>query len=95
MPNRPMTGNVLAHFAGPETVMRLPEATSSEGLDVCFIGIPMDIGTSWRSGTRFDSKQICQEIGMIWPHSLQPGAAPFDSLQMADLGDVPINTFSR
>ena len=31
---------------------------------------------------------------MRLPYNLQTGAAPFDSLQMADLGDVPINTFS-
>ena len=94
MPNQPISGNDLARFAGPQTFMRLPEATSPEGLDVCFMGIPMDIGTSWRSGTRFGPKQIRQESAMIRPYNLQTGAAPFDSLQMADLGDVPINTFS-
>jgi guanidinobutyrase len=31
---------------------------------------------------------------MIRPYNLQTGAAPFDSLQIADLGDVSINTFS-
>ncbi len=94
MPNQPISGNDLARFAGPQTFMRLPEATSPEGLDVCFMGIPMDIGTSWRSGTRFGPKQIRQESAMIRPYNLQTGAAPFDSLQMADLGDVAINTFS-
>jgi guanidinobutyrase len=72
----------------------LPAATSPEGLDVCFMGVPIDIGTSWRSGTRFGPKQIRQESAMIRPYNLQTGAAPFDSLQIADLGDVGINTFS-
>ena len=31
---------------------------------------------------------------MIRPYNIQTGAAPFDSLQMADLGDVAINPFS-
>jgi len=92
--NQPISGNDLARFAGPQTFMRLPEATSAEGLDVAFVGIPMDIGTSWRSGTRFGPKQIRAESAMIRPYNLQTGAAPFDSLQMADLGDVAINTFS-
>ncbi len=94
MPNQPISGNDLARFAGPQTFMRLPEADSPEGLDVAFLGIPMDIGTSWRSGTRFGPKQIRAESAMIRPYNIQTGAAPFDSLQMADMGDVSINTFS-
>ena len=94
MPNQPISGNDLARFSGPQTFMRLPEATTAEGLDVGFIGIPMDIGTSWRSGTRFGPKEIRAESAMIRPYNLQTGAAPFDSLQMADLGDIAINTFS-
>ena len=94
MPNQPISGNDLARFSGPQTFMRLPEAQSAKGLDVAFVGIPMDIGTSWRSGTRFGPKQIRQESAMIRPYNLQTGAAPFDSLNMADLGDLAINTFS-
>jgi len=94
MPNQPISGNDLARFSGPQTFMRLPEAASAEGLDVGFVGIPMDIGTSWRSGTRFGPKQLRQESAMIRPYNIQTGAAPFDSLQCADLGDVAINTFS-
>ncbi|WP_438956184.1 agmatinase [Cognatiyoonia sp.] len=94
MPEMPISGNDLARFSGPQTFMRLPEASLAEGLDVGFIGVPMDIGTSWRSGTRFGSKQLRQESAMIRPYNIQTGAAPFDALHCADLGDVPINTFS-
>lgn len=94
MPAMPISGNDLARFSGPQTFMRLPEAETPEGLDVGFIGIPMDIGTSWRSGTRFGPKQIRQESAMIRPYNIQTGAAPFDTLECADLGDVAINTFS-
>lgn len=92
--NQPVSGNELARFAGLQTFMRLPDAQSAEGLDVGFVGIPMDIGTSWRSGTRFGPKQLRQESAMIRPYNIQTGAAPFDSLQCADLGDIAINTFS-
>ncbi|WP_375281974.1 agmatinase [Pseudooctadecabacter sp.] len=92
--NQPVSGNDLPRFAGLQTFMRLPDAASAEGLDVGFIGIPMDIGTSWRSGTRFGPKQLRQESAMIRPYNIQTGAAPFDSLQCADLGDVAVNTFS-
>lgn len=94
MPSMPISGNDLARFSGPQTFMRLPAADSATGLDVGFIGIPMDIGTSWRSGTRFGPKQLRQESAMIRPYNIQTGAAPFDALECADLGDIAINTFS-
>lgn len=91
--NQPLGGNEMARFGGPATMMRLPAATSPEGLDVGFIGIPMDHGTSNRSGTRLGPRQIRDESRMLRPYNMATGAAPFDHLQVADLGDVPINTF--
>ncbi|MEP2031115.1 MAG: agmatinase [Paracoccaceae bacterium] len=92
--NQPISGNDLARFSGPQTFMRLPSVSDLAGLDVAILGIPMDIGTSWRSGTRFGPKQLREQSAMIRPYNLQTGAAPFDSLQMADIGDLAINTFS-
>jgi guanidinobutyrase len=74
--------------------MRLPSASDLKGLDVAVLGIPLDIGTSWRSGTRFGPKQVRAESAMLRPYNLGTGAAPFDSLQVADIGDLAINTFS-
>ena len=92
--NQPLSGNELARFSGPNTFMRLPQATRLDGLDVAVVGVPMDIGTSWRSGTRFGPKQVRAESAMIRPFNMGTGAAPFDSLQVADIGDLAINTFS-
>ncbi|SLN43546.1 Guanidinobutyrase [Falsiruegeria litorea R37] len=92
--NQPISGNDLARFSGPNTFMRLPTADSLAGLDVAVLGIPQDVGTSWRSGTRFGPKQIRAESAMIRPYNMATGAAPFDSLQIADIGDLAINTFS-
>lgn len=91
--NQPLGGNEMPRFAGPGTFMRLPAATDASGLDVAFIGIPMDIGASWRSGTRFGPKAIRAESAMLRPYNMWTRAAPFDSLQCADIGDVPVNTF--
>lgn len=92
--NQPISGNDLARFSGPNTFMRLPSANDLTGLDVAVLGIPLDIGTSWRSGTRMGPKQVRAESAMIRPYNLGSGAAPFDSLQVADIGDLAINTFS-
>jgi len=92
--NQPVSGNDLARFSGPGSFMRLPQVSALTGLDVAVLGIPMDIGTSWRSGTRFGPKQIRAESAMIRPYNMATGAAPFDCLQVADIGDLAINTFS-
>ena len=92
--NQPISGNDLARFSGPNTFMRLPFTNELQRLDVAILGVPMDIGTSWRSGTRFGPKQVRSESAMIRPYNLLTGAAPFDSLQVADIGDLAINTFS-
>lgn len=91
--NQPLGGNEMPRFAGPSTMMRLPSQATAEGLDVCFVGVPLDVGTSMRSGTRFGPRQIRQESAMLRPYNMATGAAPFDSLQIADIGDVPLNTF--
>ena len=93
MRNQPLGGNDLPRFAGPGTMMRLPAAETAAGLDACFVGVPLDIGTSNRSGTRFGPKQIRAESVLLRPYNMWTRAAPFDSLQVADIGDVPINTF--
>lgn len=92
--NQPISGNDLARFSGPGSFMRLPFVNDLKGLDVAFLGVPMDIGTSWRSGTRFGPKEVRAQSAMIRPYHMGTGAAPFDSLQIADIGDLAINTFS-
>ena len=58
MKNQPLGGNDMPRFGGLTTFMRLPASNTANGLDAAFIGIPMDIGTSHRSGTRFGPRQI-------------------------------------
>ena len=92
--NQPLSGNAMPRFAGPATMMRLPAASSPIGLDAAFIGVPLDIGASNRAGARFGPRQIRAESALLRPYNMATGAAPFDALQVADLGDVPINTYS-
>lgn len=92
--NQPLGGNAMPRFGGPGTMMRLPAATSPVGLDAAFIGVPLDIGTSNRAGARFGPRQIRAESALLRPYNMATGAAPFDALQVADLGDVAVNTYS-
>ena len=84
----------MPRFGGIASMMRLPVANSPTGLNAAFIGIPLDIGTSHRPGARFGPREIRSQSSLIRPYNMATGAAPFDTLQVADLGDVPINTYS-
>ena len=92
--HQPQGGNEMPRFGGRATMMRLPFIDNLQGLDAAFVGIPLDIGTSQRSGTRYGPRYIRTESVMIRPYNMATGAAPFDSLSVADIGDVPINTYN-
>lgn len=91
--NQPLGGNDMPRYGGHATMMRLPTQTTALGLDACFIGVPLDIGTSNRSGTRLGPRAIRAESCMLRPFNMATGAAPFAAMQVADIGDVPINSF--
>lgn len=50
--NQPLSGNDMPRFGGFASMMRLPTQADAEGLDVAFVGVPLDIGASNRSGAR-------------------------------------------
>ena len=84
----------MPRFGGIATMMRLPHVPDPRGLDVGFVGVPFDVGTSNRAGARFGPRQIRTESCLIRPYNMATRAAPFDSLQVADIGDIAINTFN-
>jgi guanidinobutyrase len=92
--HQPLGGNQMPRFAGPATMMRLPQVPSARGLNACFIGVPFDLGTSLRSGARFGPRDIRANSVLIRPYLMATRARPFDSLNVADVGDVAINPYS-
>ena len=91
--NQPLSGNEMPRYAGPGTMFRLPAAKSAQGLDLAIAGVGLDIGTSNRTGARFGPRQIRNESVMVRPYCMATSAAPFDSFQVADVGDVALNSF--
>jgi guanidinobutyrase len=89
-----MGGNEMPRCGGIATMMRLPNVASAEGLDACFVGVPFDLGTSNRTGARFGPRQIRSESVLLRPYNMATRAAPFDSLRVADIGDVAINPYN-
>ena len=92
--NKPLGGNDMPRFAGQASFFRLPVHADARGLDVALIGMPVDIGTSNRSGARFGPRQIRAESVLVRPYGMATQAAPFDSFQIADIGDVAVNPYN-
>ena len=92
--NQPLGGNEMPRFAGHASMFRLPVQSDAAGLDIALVGVPLDIGASNRPGARFGPREIRTESVMVRPYGMATRAAPFDSFQVADIGDVPLNTFS-
>ncbi len=92
----PLSGNEMPRAGGIATMLRLPYVTELEGsdLDAAFVGIPLDIGTSFRSGARFGPRGVRSESVMIRPYNQATDVNPFEHLNIADIGDVPVNTYN-
>ena len=73
-------------------MMRLPPVDGP--LDVGFVGVPLDVGTSNRPGARFGPRAVRAESCLLRPYNMATRAAPFDSLVVGDTGDVALNTFN-
>lgn len=92
--NQPLSGNEMPRFGGIASLFRLPVQSGSEGLDIALAGVPLDCGTSNRAGSRYGPRQIRAESVLVRPYAMATGAAPFDSFQVADTGDVALNTYN-
>lgn len=91
--NQPLSGNDMPRFGGIASMFRLPVADDPAGIDVGIVGVPLDIGTSNRTGARYGPRQIRAESVLVRPYNMATRAAPFDSFQVADLGDVALNAY--
>jgi guanidinobutyrase len=92
--NQPLSGNEMPRFGGIASMFRLPIQQGSAGLDVALVGVPLDIGTSNRTGSRYGPREIRSESVLVRPYGMATRAAPFDSFQVADTGDVALNAYS-
>ncbi|KAM5132622.1 guanidino acid hydrolase, mitochondrial [Mantella aurantiaca] len=91
--NVPPSAELVARPSGVCTMMKLPYQEGAGGLDAAFIGVPLDTGTSNRPGARFGPRHIRAESSMVRRYNIATGSAPYDSLMVADIGDVNVNLY--
>ena len=79
----PVDGRVMPRFAGAATFARLPEIDRVTDYDVAVLGVPFDIGTSYRPGARFGPMAVRQASRHLRPgHHVELDCAPNDPVQI-------------
>lgn len=91
--NVPPSAEFVARVSGIATMCKLPFQETADGLDAAFIGVPIDTGTSNRPGARFGPRHIRAESAMIRAYCGWTRAAPYESIKVADIGDINVNLF--
>ncbi|HKB09965.1 MAG TPA: agmatinase [Vicinamibacterales bacterium] len=88
MTHQPRASFQSPRFAQPATFMRLPHVEEPRGLDVAIVGVPYDGGTSYRPGARLGPREIRAQSSLIRSYNYFLKVAPFDRLNVADVGDI-------
>lgn len=86
----PIDAALVPRFAGIPSFMRLPILTDPVLVDVAMVGVPFDGGTTNRPGARHAPREIRNQSSLIRRINAN-GVSPYDVLQVADLGDAPVN----
>jgi agmatinase len=79
----------VPRFVGLRTFARLPRLEDVEGADAAILGAPVDLGSTFRSGSRFGPGAIREASLLLKPYSEAHGVFPFDDMQVVDAGDAP------
>ncbi|MFM0362972.1 agmatinase [Paraburkholderia sediminicola] len=91
----PVTLDANAHggpaaptYAGVLSFMRRPYTRNLTGVDVAVSGIPLDLATTFRPGTRFGPAGMrAASVQLSEMHAYPWGFNPFDHLNVVDYGD--------
>src|SRR5262249_60291727 len=75
-------------YSGIPTFFRVRHTEQLGEIDVGIIGVPFDGGVTNRTGARHGPREIRNQSSLIRRINQATGAAPFDLLRVADLGDA-------
>jgi agmatinase len=68
-----------------------PDLPDFGGLDVALVGVPMDLGVTNRTGARLGPRAV-RSIERIGPYEHVLRRVPFADAEVADIGDVPLQS---
>ena len=84
--------NQVPRFANINPFMRATYQEDPAGLDVAMFGVPFDLGSSFRTGSRHGPAQMREMSRLIKQVHYPSMQEPFNDFQIADVGDAPVNS---
>lgn len=82
----------VPRFANINPLMRATYQEDPKGLDVAMFGVPFDLGSSFRTGSRHGPAQIREMSRLIRQVHYPSMQEPFNDFKIADVGDAPVNS---
>jgi guanidinopropionase len=91
----PLDSSIVPRYAGgPATFMRAAQAGIVPPLDIALVGVPLDLGATYRSGARHGPAGVREASRLIRQVNPTTGVAPYRLCNIADVGDAPTHPLS-
>ena len=92
---KPTDSSIVPRYAGgPATFMRATRAEIAPPLDIALVGVPLDLGATYRSGARHGPAGVREASRLIRQVNPTTGVAPYRLCNIADVGDAPTHPLS-
>lgn len=90
----PADSSVVPRYAGIATFMRAAQADIAPPLDIALVGVPLDLGATYRSGARHGPAGVREASRLIRQVNPTTGVAPYRLCNIGDVGDAPTHPLS-
>lgn len=87
---RPLDPMESPRFTQISTFARLPHDRDLSDIEVVFLGIPFDDGTTFRTGARMGPAAVRENSRLLRPYNMFVESSPFDEFNVVDYGDVNV-----
>jgi guanidinopropionase len=84
--------STVSRFANLNPFMRATYQEDPDGLDIAMVGVPFDLWSSVRIGSRHGPAQMREMSRMIRQVHYPILLEPFEKCRIADVGDSPVNS---
>ncbi len=90
----PIDSSVVPRYAGVATFMRAARAEIAKPLDIALVGVPLDLGATYRSGARQGPSAVREASRLIRQVNPTTKIAPYRLCNIGDVGDAPTHPLS-
>ncbi len=90
----PTDSAVTPRYAEIATFMRAARGEIAAPLDIALVGVPLDLGATYRSGARQGPSGVREASRLIRQINPTTGVAPYRLCNIADVGDAPTHPLS-